>query len=191
MFSREPLAHIIGHWSYPAGTRKKIFVVANAEDVELFVNGKSLGHAQPKDRFLFTFDAVAFEPGEIKAVASRGGKVVASQSKRTAGPAVALRLTPIAAESGLRADGADVALFDVEAVDASGAALPTVQQRVDFTTAGPATWRGGYNSGKIDSVDHRCLDLRRESTAWRSGRRATAKSPSRPRLRGCAKRRRR
>lgn len=159
MFSSEPLVHIIGHWSYPAGTKKKVFVAANTDDVELFVNGKSLGHAKPTDKFLFTFADVTFDPGEIKAVASKGGKEVASQSKRTAGPATALRLTPIIANAGLRADGADIALFDVEAVDANGERCPTVQQRVDFTSDGPATWRGGYNSGKINSTNNLFLDL--------------------------------
>jgi beta-galactosidase len=52
-----------------------------------------------------------------------------------------------------------VALVDVEAVDAKGERCPTVQQRVDFDTQGPAIWRGGYNSGKIDSINHTNLDL--------------------------------
>jgi beta-galactosidase len=70
-----------------------------------------------------------------------------------------LRLTPICGPSGLIADGSDVALFDVEAVDANGARCPTFQKRVDFTLDGPAVWRGGYNSGKTNSVNQTFLDL--------------------------------
>jgi beta-galactosidase len=63
------------------------------------------------------------------------------------------------APGGLRADGSDIALIDVEAVDAQGRRCPTVQPRVDFTFSGPGTWRGGYNSGKLDSTNNLYLDL--------------------------------
>jgi beta-galactosidase len=159
MFRSDPRVHIIGHWTYPAGTTKSVFVVSNADDVELFVNGASVGRARPTDRFLFSFPGIAWKPGEITAVASTGGRVVATQTKRTAGAAVALKITPITAPGGLRADGADVALFDVEAVDAEGERCPTVEARVDFQVGGPGVWRGGYNSGKTDSINHPFLDL--------------------------------
>ncbi len=161
MFTYEPRAHLIGHWSYPAGTKKNVYVAANTGgEVELFVNGRSLGRAQPENRFLYTFRDVAFEPGEIKAVAhDKSGAVAATTTKHTAGPAVALRLTPITGPDGWRADGADVSLLDVEAVDANGERVPTFQQRVDFAVEGPAVWRGGYNSGKTDSINHTYLDL--------------------------------
>ena len=159
MFRDDPQAHIIGHWTYPAKTKKTVYVASNGDDVELFLNGKSLGHGQVSDRYLFTFKEVAFVRGELKAVASRDGKVIATTVKHTAGPAVALRLTPISGPGGLLADGADIALFDVEAVDAAGNRCPTFQQRVNFEFTGPGTWRGGYNSGKINSINNLFLDL--------------------------------
>ncbi|HEX9365870.1 MAG TPA: DUF4982 domain-containing protein, partial [Vicinamibacterales bacterium] len=159
MFRPDPQVHIVGHWSYPANTKKDVFVASNADEVELFVNGRSLGKGVRSDTYLFTFKDVAFEPGEVKAVASKGGKAVATETKQTAGAPVALKMTPMTAPGGLRADGSDVALIDVEAVDAHGERVPTFQQRVDFTTDGPAAWRGGYNSGKIDSTNHPFLDL--------------------------------
>ena len=70
-----------------------------------------------------------------------------------------MRLTPITGPGGLRADGSDVALIDVEAVDAGGQRCPTFQQRVDFACTGPAVWRGGYNSGKAHSINNQYLDL--------------------------------
>lgn len=159
LWRTDPQVHIIGHWTYPAGTKKDVFVASNAEAVELFVNGKSLGQGTVSDRYLFTFKDVVFVPGEIKAVATRGGQVVATQTKRTAGAPVALKLTAVTGPGGLRADGADIALIDVEAVDANGARCPTVQPRVEFATEGPAVWRGGYNSGRINSTNHAYLDL--------------------------------
>ena len=161
MWRDEPLVHIIGHWTYPTdrATKKAVYVASNGDEVELFVNGKSLGKAKPKDRYLFEFSDVTFEPGEIKAIAYAASQPVAEQSKRTAGPAVALRMTPITGPGGLRADAADVVLVDVEAVDAQGNRCPTFEQRVDFNAQGPGVWRGGYNSGKINSVNNTYLNL--------------------------------
>jgi beta-galactosidase len=157
MFRDDPQVHIIGHWSYPAGTKKTVYVASNGDAVELFLNGVSLGHGKMSDRHLFTFPDVTFAAGELKAVASQGGRIIATTTKHSVGPAVALRLTPV--RSTLTADGSDVALFDVEAVDAKGERVPTFQQRVDFDLTGPGTWRGGYNSGKIDSINNPWLDL--------------------------------
>jgi beta-galactosidase len=163
IFRDDPQVHIIGHWTYPAGTTKTVYVTSNAEDVELFVNGRSLGHGAVSDRYLFTFTDVAWEAGEIKAVASVGEKavatVVATQTKHTAGPAVALRMTPITGPGGLRADGSDIALMDLEAVDEKGERCPTFQSRGDFEIEGPGVWRGGYNSGKTKSTNNTWLDL--------------------------------
>lgn len=161
MWRADPQVHIIGHWTYPAGTKKNVFVASNADDVELFVNGTSLGHGKVSDKYLFTFADVVFAPGEIKAIAKNGGRIVATHLLRSAGPAVALKITPLTSPGGfgLRADGGDIALLDVEAVDAKGERCPTFQARADFEITGPAVWRGGYNSGKINSTNNTFLDL--------------------------------
>jgi beta-galactosidase len=159
MFRDDPQVHIIGHWNYPPGTRKTIYVASNCSDVKLFVNGRPVGPGAKSHHFLFTFPDIAFAPGEITAVACYQGRPVATNSIRTAGDPVALRLTPITGPQGFQADGADVALLDVEAVDAAGRRCPTFQQRVNFTCAGPAVWRGGYNSGRPGSINQLFLDL--------------------------------
>lgn len=154
-----PQVHIVGHWNYPANTRKTVYVVANGDEVELFVNGRPVGRRQPTDGFLFAFPDVAFESGEIKAVAVSRSRPGVSQVKQTAGAPAALRLTAITGPDGLRADGSDVVLVDVEAVDAEGRRCPTFQRRVDFTMVGAGVWRGGYNSGQPGSTNVRHLDL--------------------------------
>jgi beta-galactosidase len=159
MFRDDPQVHIIGHWTYPAGTKKTVYVTSNGDDVELFVNGKSVGHGKVSDRYLFTFPDVAWEPGEIKAVAYQNGKPFATDAKHTVGPAVALHLTLMTGPGGFHADGSDIALIDVEAVDQNGERCPTFQQRVDFSTTGPCIWRGGYDSGKIHSINNTYIDL--------------------------------
>jgi hypothetical protein len=93
MFRDDPQVHVIGHWTYPAGTRKTVYVASNCQDVQLFVNGKSLGHGTASEHYLFTFPDVAWEPGEIKAVGYNAGSPAATNAVRTAGPPVALRLS--------------------------------------------------------------------------------------------------
>lgn len=160
MFRSDPQVHIIGHWSYPAGTKKTVYVVSNCDEVRLSVNGRPLGPPRVSDRYVFAFPGVAWEPGEIKAEAYFHGQgPVAVDSIHTVGAPVALRLTPITGPDGLRADGSDIALVDVEAVDARGDRCPTFQGRVDFEFDGAGTWRGGYNSGKANSINNLHLDL--------------------------------
>jgi len=134
-------------------------VVSNTQTVELFVNGKSAGvNSQPDNGYAFAFPNVEFAPGSLKAVGRNDGKPVAQEELTTAGPPARIKLTPIVGPRGLQADGEDVALIDVEVVDAKGQRCPTDDARVDFAVAGPAVWRGGYNSGKIDSTNNLYLN---------------------------------
>jgi beta-galactosidase len=155
-----PDIHIIGHWTYPPNTVKTVYVAANhCDSVELFLNGVSLGESKsPQNGYIFGFPAVKFAAGKISAVAKAGGKIVAQDAIETAGAPAALKLTPLVSSQGLQADGSDVALFDIEVVDDQGRRCPTDQARVDFKLAGPAIWRGGYNSGKPHSVNNLWLD---------------------------------
>jgi beta-galactosidase len=153
--STKPDMHIIGHWTYPAGTVKTMYVVSNTPQVELIVNGTSIGKSStPTDHYLFAFRDVKWAAGTVKAVGyDSSGAAVAEHQLHTAGPAAALKLTTTVGPGGLRADGADVAMFDVEVVDANGERCPTDEARVDFTMSGPGIWRGGYNSGVIGSIN--------------------------------------
>jgi beta-galactosidase len=175
MQSATPDIHIIGHWTYPTNTVKTIYVAANhCDSVELFVNGKSIGTAtepidfvdtfggENKDQgetgYIYAFPNVIFAPGKISAEAKAQDKIVAQDEIETAGGAKAVKLTPHTGPGGLQADGSDVAFFDVEVVDAQGRRCPTDEARVDFKVDGPAIWRGGYNSGKTNSVNNLYLD---------------------------------
>ena len=160
MQSESPAIHIIGHWTYPANTVKTVLVAANhCDSVELLVNGQSLGRSdKPVNGYIFEFPKVKFAPGKITAIARAGDKAVAQDDIETAGEPKRLKLTPYVSPQGLQADGSDVAFFDVEVVDAQGRRCPTDEARVDFKLEGPAIWRGGYNSGKVNSVNNLWLD---------------------------------
>ncbi|WP_147676508.1 glycoside hydrolase family 2 protein [Algibacter pacificus] len=160
MWRPEPQIHIVGHWNYKEGTTKDIFVVSNTAAVKLYVNGNMIGENNtPKDGYVYQFKNVSWEAGEIKAEGIIDGEVKVTQIKETAGVPAALKLTPITGPKGWRADGSDIALIDVEVVDAKGRRCPLEKGRVDFTVSGPTIWRGGYNSGKENSTNNLYLDV--------------------------------
>jgi beta-galactosidase len=155
----QPDVHIIGHWTYPAGTRKTRYIVANTPQVELFVNGTSIGKSStPTDHYLFSFPNVSWASGTVRAVGyDASGKQVASHELETVGAATSLKLTATTSPNGLQADGADVVMIDFEVVDAAGQRVPTDEARVDFSMTGPGVWRGGYNSGIPGSTNNMYL----------------------------------
>jgi beta-galactosidase len=103
--------------------------------------------------FLFTFPNITFAPGTLEAVGyNTSGKSIATFALHTAGDPVALRLTPHTGPTGLHADGSDLTLIDVEAIDAHGQRVPTATPTVAFTLTGPAEWRGGIAQGSATPV---------------------------------------
>ncbi len=134
--------YIIGHWNYPTNTIKPIYVVSTGNEVELFLNGKSLGKGRQSYRYLYTFDQVAFEPGTLEAVADDGSRYKLD----TAGEPYELRLTAIANPEGIKADGADMTLFEVEVVDKQGRRCPLDDRMVSFSLWGEAQWIGGIGT---------------------------------------------
>ncbi len=171
MQNPKPDLHILGHWTYPATqpdgqkTVKTIYVIANTQSVELFVNGKSAAiNSKPENGWIFSFPNIEFAPGNLRAVGSNSAsskgidKSAASDQLTTAGAPAQIKLTPTVSPRGLEADGQDAALIDVEVLDAQGNRCPTDDARIDFTCTGPAIWRGGYNSGKLDSTNNLYLN---------------------------------
>jgi beta-galactosidase len=143
---------IIGHWNYKPGIKKDVIVVSSGDKVQLFLNGKSLGFGEQSSHFLFTFKNVTWQPGTLKAISydSKGNKLGEAE-KKTAGEPTALKLTLHTGPTGLKADGADIALVDVEVVDAQGNRCPTALNTINFDLSGPAEWRGGLAHGRPDN----------------------------------------
>jgi beta-galactosidase len=166
----KPDIHIVGHWTYPAGTTKTMYVLANnVSSVDLLVNGKSQGKVtKATNGYQYNFASVAFASGTVQAVGyDASGKQVCEHTLTTAGPATAVKLTPTVGPNGLQADGADFAMFDVEVVDAKGQRVPTYgpttkpadnqpinEPKITFTVTGPGTWRGGVNEAMLNSTNN-------------------------------------
>ena len=145
--------YIIGHWNYPDNTVKPVQVVSTGEEVELFLNGNSLGKGKRQYNFLFTFDNVAFKPGKLEAVSyNKAGKEISRYALNTAGEPASLKLTAIQNPEGFHADGADMTLIQVEVVDKDGQRCPLDNRTIQFTLKGQAEWRGGIAQGKNNHI---------------------------------------
>lgn len=135
--------YIIGHWNYNPGTVKPVYVVSTGDNVELFVNGKSVGKGERSFNWLFTFNDVSFEAGKLEAVAYTGGKETSRYAVETAGEPYQLKLTTIENPDGFKADGADMALVQVEVVDREGRRCPLDDRMIHFEANGEMQWIGG------------------------------------------------
>ena len=135
--------YIVGHWNYKPGTVKPVYVVSTGDDVELFVNGKSVGKGQRSFNWLFTFNDVSFEAGKLEAVAYTGGQETSRYAVETAGEPYELKLTTIENPEGFKADGADMALVQVEVLDRQGRRCPLDDRMVHFEANGEVQWIGG------------------------------------------------
>lgn len=136
-WTSEPVLHLAPHWNWPGKEGQEILVQAlsNCAEVELFLNGASQGRQpMPRNSKLFWRD-VKYAPGTLSAKGyDAAGQVIAETKVETTGEAAEIRLTPDRAV--IAADGADVALFTVSAVDAQGQVVPLAQNKVDFAIAG-------------------------------------------------------
>jgi beta-galactosidase len=131
----EPMIHVFPHWSFEGreGDEIPVWVYSNLDEVELFHNGTSLG-SQKVPRFGHVEWKVKYEPGAIEARGSKDGKVVLTDKRETTGPAVAIKLTADRTE--INADGEDVAVLTVEALDKDGRPVPTAGNFIGFNISG-------------------------------------------------------
>lgn len=133
------------NWNREAGEQVSLYTYTNADEVELFLNGKSLGVKKnsndPKLRARIKWDNIAYVPGALQAVARKNGKVVARHLIETTGEAVALKLVPDMET--WHADGKDLMHVRVYAVDKKGRRVLNVKDakafdKLTFTVKGDA-----------------------------------------------------
>jgi len=141
---QEPALHVFPHWNWHGreGDEIPLWVYSNLDEVELLVNGKSLG-SQKVPHLGHVEWKVKYEPGVIEARASKDGKVVLTEKRETTGPTVAIRLTADRTE--IVADGEDIAILKVEALDREGRPVPTANNRIGFKISGAGVLLGVGN----------------------------------------------
>jgi beta-galactosidase len=135
-WTETPMVHVLPHWNWPGLEGKEIDVRAqtNCDEVELFLNGASLGRKAVK-RYSEGRWSVPYAPGTLSAKAYRGGKVVAEDQVETTGAPAAVKLAPHRASIG--ANGEDVAIFTVSVTDAQGRVVPVAGNSVSLSLDGP------------------------------------------------------
>lgn len=140
--------HLFPHWNWTPGQDIDLWAYYNnADEVELFVNGESQGvRVKGKDDFHVMW-RVKFEPGVVKAVSRKDGKVVAEKEIRTAGEPAQIRLTPD--RSTILADGKDLSFVTVEIVDKDGNLCPNAENDVTFAVEGSGFIAGVDNGNPI------------------------------------------
>ena len=145
------MLHLFPHWNWQEGQDVDLWAYYNnADEVELFVNGKSQGlRRKGKDDFHVSW-RVAFEPGTVRVVSRRGGQVVAEQEIRTAGEPARIRLTPD--RTAIRCDGRDLCFVTVEIVDREGNLCPWADNDVTFDVQG-AGFIAGVDNGSPISLE--------------------------------------
>ena len=140
------------HWNRVAGQKVSLYVYTNADEVELLLNGRSLGTkpnpADAKHRNQVFWDGVEYQPGSLEAVARKNGKVVARHKIETTGEAVGLKAEPDNAN--WQADGSDLQHIRIVAVDKKGRRVPVTGKEVSFDVQGDARIVGVIN-GDINS----------------------------------------
>ena len=131
-----PMVHVLPHWNWAGREGQEIDVRAqsNCDEVELFLNGRSLGRQGVKRCSEMRWK-VAYAPGTLSARAYKAGKLAAETKVETTGAPAALELTPY--RTSIDADGSDVAVFKVSAVDAQGRVVPLADNAVSFQIEGP------------------------------------------------------
>ena len=137
--------HLFPHWNWIPGQTIDMWCYYNhADEVELFINGRSQGVRSKKDDHQYhVMWRVTFEPGEVKVVARKDGLQVREQVIKTAGSPYQIRLT--SNRTHLRADGKNLAFVTVEVVDKEGNLCPNAENQIFFDVEGAATIAGVDN----------------------------------------------
>lgn len=151
----EPVLHLFPHWNWQQGQEISVWVHSNCDEVELFLNGVSLGKKTVTPLRHLEWK-VNYAPGRLVARGVRKGETIETARETTGEPA-AIRLS--ADRATLAADNADLAVVTVEIVDAHGRTVPTAGNPVVFTLSGPAkligVGNGDPSSHEPDKADRR------------------------------------
>ena len=169
-WTSQPMVHILPHWNWEGREGQNIPVMAysNAEEVELFLNGKSLGRkkrfSEPWEmpvghnvndtgKFVTKYRLIwqaPYQPGTLKAVAYSGGRQVAAQEVRTAGAPARIKM--VADRTVIHADGDDLSYVTVRIEDNDGNLCPLADNLIQFNVTG-AGEIAGVDNGNAATTD--------------------------------------
>ena len=174
-------------WNRPDGSKVNLVIYTNGDEVELLLNGKTLGRKgnpqDPKQRNVIRWNDVVYQKGKLEAIAYQGGKAVARHALETSGKPAKLLIEPD--NNDWKADGLDLQHVRVAVVDAKGRRCLTCQDELSFEVEGDArivaVTNGDMNSEELNATNHRRLWQGQAMVILRAGQ-----SPSAITLKTCS-----
>jgi beta-galactosidase len=147
----KPVLHLFPHWTWQPGQTIDVWAYYNnADEVELFVNGKSVGVKAKTGEDLHVMWRVTYEVGSIKAVSRKNGQTVLEREIKTAGEPARIELT--ADRTNIVADGSDLSFVTVRILDKDGNMVPHADNLVNFTIHGEG-FIAGVDNGYQASLE--------------------------------------
>ncbi|RXG32187.1 sugar-binding domain-containing protein [Leeuwenhoekiella marinoflava] len=157
-WTTKPVLHLFPHWNWDEGQEVDVWAYYNnADEVELFLNGKSLGSKSKNGDDLHISWKVDYVPGILKAVSSKNGKVVLEKEIKTAGAPAQIKLTPD--KKAISDDGYDLIYVTVEVLDENGNLTPKSNNQINFSIEGGGSIVGvdnGYQANLNSFKDKSC-----------------------------------
>jgi beta-galactosidase len=149
LFTDKPVLHIFPHWNWKAGQTIDVWAYYNnADEVELFLNEKSLGTKKKTGDDLHVMWRVTYEPGMLKAISRKNGKVVLTKEIHTAGAPAKIILS--ADRNNINADAHDLSFVTAKVVDKDGNLVPDANNLIKFTTSGEGSVIATDNGSETD-----------------------------------------
>jgi beta-galactosidase len=150
-WTKKNVLHLFPHWNWKKGEIVDVWAYYNnADEVELFVNGKSAGIKTKPDSSFHVMWRVPFEAGSIKAVSKKSGKIIAIKEIKTAGEAyrIELKADKLIAKAG----GQDMVFITARVVDKAGNTVPEANHFMEFSITGNAIIAGTDNGYQADTL---------------------------------------
>ena len=171
-----PVVHVLPHWNWPdrLGQITPVHVYTSGDEVELFLNGKSLGRKGKQPfQYRLRWDDVVYAPGELRAIAYKDGRAWSVGVMRTTGEPERVELS--VDRTVISADGKDLAFVSARVVDSGGLTVPTASNLVRFCIDGPgviiavgngdATSHDSFHSHQCRAFHGQCLAIIRSVEA--------------------------
>jgi beta-galactosidase len=146
-WTNQPVLHVFPHWNWKTGDRVDVWVYTNCTEVELFLNGKSLGIKKKTGDELHLMWRVPYTTGTLKAIGRSKDRKILTQEIKTAGAPAKISLQ--ADKKLISADGNDLSFITVKILDENGILVPNADNLVNFNISGEGTIAGVDNGSEI------------------------------------------
>ncbi|HYU28431.1 MAG TPA: beta-galactosidase GalB [Gemmatimonadales bacterium] len=153
-----PMLHLFPHWNWKSGDTVDVWAYSNADEVELFLNGASLGVKRKPEPVSHLMWRVAYVPGTLRAIARKAGHVTVTADVKTAGTPARIALAPD--RSRIRTDGDDLSFITVTVQDSAGVPVPNAEPLIRLRIRGDARIVGVDNGDQISHTSFQAHAVR-------------------------------